>query len=332
MEKILFIRLRLLGDIVFTIPALTLYRNHFPDTQIHYLVEERFREVADIIPFIDRVHVVDRKMGIKAHLDFRKKAKDIGFSTVVDFHSGPKSALLSRLTGARIRIGYRTPNRNWAYTHLTPRKPHARPTHSVYNQALLLAHLGITVTPRSLPSYPDLDFPGDLPEETADILKSAQPRIAIHVGAGNRFRDWGSDNFSELIRRLKNDGVTVFLIGDSEAERRRGRDYANGRDIINLTGKLSVGAVLNLIDRCDLYLGFDSGPLHLASLTGIPIVALYGPNLPEISGPWRKTRVTVLQSDLPCRPCSQKKCIYDTIRCVRSIKVDDVYNAIKKYI
>jgi len=323
--------LRLLGDIIFTIPALSLFRNQFPDTQIHYLVEDRFQEMAALIPAIDRVLVVNRKMSLKQHLEYRKMIQKTGYQTVVDFHSGPKSAILTRLTGAKVRIGYRTPNRNWAYTHLSPRKPHPEPTHSVYNQALLLRHLGIAVDPRSLPSYPDFKLPGQLPEKIKNILATNKKKITIHVGAGNRFRDWGSENFSKLVDLLKVHDYSIYLIGNTEKEKMRGRDLEHHPDVINLTGKLSLREVLQLVAGCDVYLGFDSGPLHLASLTRTPVVAMYGPNLPEISGPWRKKEVTVLQSDLPCRPCSQRKCIYDTIRCIDTIKVEDVYSAIKKY-
>ena len=332
MENILFIRLRLLGDIIFTIPALYLYKKHFPENKIYYVVEEKFQEMAEVIPAIDNVLVVSHKMNMKQILDFRKMIKKIGFNTVVDFHSGPKSALLTRMSGLKTRIGYRTPNRNWAYNHLTPRKPHDFSTHSVYNQAKLLEHLGIDITTQSIPAYPSIHFPGGSAEKKIKNDLSGKRKITIHAGAGNRFRDWGIENFSTLIKILKNDNFTIFVIGNTEKEKQRGQYLKRNLEIIDLTGKLSFKDLLYLISNSDIYLGFDSGPLHLASLTHTPIVALYGPNIPEISGPWRKNNVTILQANLNCRPCSQKKCIYDTIRCIEDIKVDDVYKAIKQYI
>ena len=115
-------------------------------------------------------------------------------------------------------------------------------------------------------------------------------------------------------------------------KKKRGEILENRFQVINFTGKLSIKDTLYLIDGADIYMGFDSGPLHLASLTRTPIVAMYGPNIPEISGPWRKHNLTIIQVDLDCRPCSQRKCIYDTIRCINGIEVDHIYEAVKNHI
>jgi ADP-heptose:LPS heptosyltransferase len=333
-ENILFIRLRLLGDIIFTIPSVQIYKQHFPGNHIYYVVEENFREIAEMIPGIHRVLVVPHKMGIPEILNFRKVIKAIGFNAVVDFHSGPKSALLTFATGIKTRIGYRTPNRNWAYNHLIPRRPHDFPTHSTYNQAMLLEHLGIRIKDRQnfIPPYPKIPIPaGTVSQPVKNTLKKKRPKIVIHIGAGNRFRDWGEGRFSALIERLIGENFLVFLIGNSEKEIQRGHELKHRYPVFNFTWKLSIKEVLYLISRADVYLGFDSGPLHLASLTDTPIVALYGPNIPEISGPWREKDIILAETELKCRPCSQKKCIYDTIKCIEDLSVDDVHEKIKRF-
>jgi ADP-heptose:LPS heptosyltransferase len=111
----LFIRLRLLGDIVFTIPSIRIFKERFPGTPLHYVVEERFSEVAGLLPGVDSVITVPRRRGWRDVLAFRRQVRALGIRTVVDFHSGPGSALLTLASGARHRVGYRTPNRNWAY-------------------------------------------------------------------------------------------------------------------------------------------------------------------------------------------------------------------------
>lgn len=335
-KNILFIRLRLLGDIIFTLPALELYKVRFPAGKIYYAVEEKFQEIARLLPGIDDVIVLPRKMTIKEHFHFRKKIKKLGIDTVVDFHSGPKSALLTRFTGARTRIGYITPNRNYAYTHKTPRTFGDAPTHSTFNQAKLLEHLGITgITEDTILPYPAVAVPRE--PESASLKKMLDKtanhrRITIHVGAGNRFRDWGIGNFSALIKQLCADKRTVFLVGHTPEEKEKGVFLSRIYPIHDFTGRLSIADTLHLISHTDVYCGVDSGPLHLASLTRTPLVALFGPNIPEISGPWRKTDVSLVQLDLDCRPCSQKKCIHDTIKCMKNIKTDDVYEAINRYL
>ncbi len=335
-KNILFIRLRLLGDIIFTIPSIQILKQHFPQARVHYVVEEAFRQIGELLPGVDNLMVIPRKIGVADHFKFRKDVRALEIDTVVDFHCGPKSALLTRLTGVSTRIGYQTPNRNYAYTHRSPRKLETPPTHSTYNQAKLLKHLGIeTITPESIPPYPAVDVPGD---QVSEALKTAiqetasGPRAVIHVGAGSRFRDWGLENFAALIQRLTGRQIEVFLVGNNPEEKRKGGMLARDYPVYDLTGRLSIPETLHLISQSQVFFGVDSGPLHLATLTPTPVVTVYGPNLPEISGPWRRHNVTLIQQDLPCRPCSQKGCPYDTIRCMKSISSDDVYEAINQYI
>lgn len=332
-ENTLFIRLRLLGDIIFTIPALQLFKQHHPGHRLYYVVEEDFKDIADLIPDIHHVLVVPRQMRLKDFMDFRKKVKQIGFSQVIDFHSGPKSALLTFITGIKTRIGYRTPNRNYAYTRLTPRNIYDFPTHSTFNQAMLLEHVNIDVkqNPENIPPYPPLLIPDGSVSEQLRKQLSGDNRVVLHLGAGNRFRDWGQDNFSLLIEKLIRDRLSIFLIGNTETERKRGEILGSRFPVTDFTGQLSIKETLYVIDRADIYIGFDSGPLHLASMTQTPIVAMYGPNIPEISGPWRKQNLTIIQTNLSCRPCSQRKCVYDTIKCINDIEVDHVHEAVKKY-
>jgi len=294
------------------------------------LVEERFREVAEIIPGIKKVIAVSDNMGWKDIYRFRKYIIKMGFQTVVDFHSGPKSALLTFLSGAKTRIGYRTPNRNWAYNQKVPRNTNAAYTHSVYNQARLLVPLGIDLN--KIPPYPEIFIDKkNIPEKIRTIAQNNK-KIVIHIGAKKRYRDWGIENFSSLIKKLKKNNFIIFLIGKGETEEKRGKYLGDLYNVHDFTGVLSIKEILYLISCSDVYFGADSGPLHLASLTSTPIVALYGPNLPEVSGPYRKNNVKIIQLDLDCIPCAQKSCKFEKVKCMEGIEVENVYQAICKQI
>ena len=317
-----------------TIPAVELYLQHYPDHKITYVVEEKFKGIGELIPGIHELKVIPKDMPLKEIYRFRKEMRAKNFQIAVDFHSGPKSALLTFLSGAQTRIGYRTPNRNWAYNRLTPRNQAGEFTHSVFNQIKLLEHVGIGTD--SLPPYPEIRIEAeDVQPELKLWLhdsKQNQPVAAIHVGAGNRFRDWGIDRFEELVDRLSKAGVELALIGHSPEEREKGALLSRRFGAMDWTGRLSIRETLYLIQESDVYFGVDSGPLHLASLTQTPIVAIYGPNIPAVSGPWRRDNVDLIQLDMKCRPCSQRSCVYDTIRCMRDIKAETIYEAIIRYI
>jgi heptosyltransferase-1 len=329
-EDVLFIRLRLLGDIIFTIPAIRIFKEQRPQSRIHYVVEERFREIAEIIPGIDNIITVPAKPGWRDIWNFRKKIKNLGIRTAVDFHSGPSSALLTLASGAATRVGYRTPNRNWAYTAMVPRRSETFPSHSVLNQARLLEKIGIAVG--TIPPFPALDFSRFPVSERIAAVRDIVPKAVIHLGAGNRFRDWGMENFTSLISELSAKQISVFLIGHNDEEKLRARILSEIPRTYDFSGALPIQELLQLSAGASVYVGADSGPLHLASLTATPLVAFFGPNLAQISGPWRKDRVEIMELDLSCRPCSQRKCKYDTIPCMGNIAVEKVYDAVSKFI
>lgn len=329
-ENILFVRLRLLGDIIFTIPALQMFKAQRPQYRVHYVVEDRFRELAELIPAVDNVIAVARRPGWRDFWNFRKTAKGLGVGTTVDFHCGPTSALFTLASGAVTRVGYRTINRNWAYSDMIPRNADPVPVHSVVKQARLLAKIGIDAS--EPPPYPPIDVSHFPANRRLQELGLSGPRVVIHVGAGNSFRDWGMENFSSLIARLSQRKIPVLLIGHSEEEKKRSVRLSHLPHVFDFSGPLPVRELLQLIAGASVYLGADSGPLHLASLTSTPLVGIYGPNLPQISGPWRKENVEILELEMPCRPCSQRKCEYATIRCMRNIAVEKVLNALDPFL
>ncbi len=329
-NDVMFIRLRLLGDIIFTIPAVELFKSRFPDLRVHYVVEDRFSEIAGLIPGIDRVITVPRRRRLKDILAFRRTARELGIRTVIDFHSGPGSAVLTLASGAACRVGYRTPNRNWAYNRLVERHAPAAPAHSVNNQVRLLQAVGITAAVP--PPYPFIDtklFP--LSSRLAEAM-DIRPRVVVHLGAGNHFRDWGEDRFTALVQRLSSRETPVLLVGGSPQERARAARLSDIPHTRDFSGPMPTKELLALIAGAAAYVGADSGPLHLASLTATPLVALFGPNLPAVSGPWRKENVEIIQLEMSCRPCSQRRCKYGTIPCMRNISVERVYEAVSKFL
>ena len=114
-KNILLIRLRLLGDIILTIPTISLLKKNYPDSNIYYIVEEEFEGIGKLLPDITELIVIPRKMGIKEMLKLRKRIKKIDFDVLIDLHSGPKSSQISFISGIKKKIGYIVPFRSWIY-------------------------------------------------------------------------------------------------------------------------------------------------------------------------------------------------------------------------
>jgi predicted lipopolysaccharide heptosyltransferase III len=347
--KFLLIRLRLIGDVVFTTPAVAALRRQFPDACISYLVEPAAEPVVRHNPHLDRVIVAERPRGLRRLLYDRSLAARLRrdrYDCVIDFHGGPRSAWLTRATGAKQRIGYDLPWRAWAYTTRLPwTRQLVPPRHSVQNQLDLLAPLGVDVEGFGAPPA---EMPVDATAATAvgQRLESAgvpsdAPIVLIHVSAGNPFRRWPQEHFATVAAALATaDRRRRIIITSGPSERAaadataRAAQARAGDAAVSIVrcGEFDLSELRALAARASLYLGGDSGPLHVASTTHVPIVALFGPTLPGRSMPWRQNApaVAVDAGALPCRPCHQRVCEPGDFRCLTHLDPARVVEAAER--
>jgi ADP-heptose:LPS heptosyltransferase len=300
-------------------------------------------------PALDDVIVLERPRGLaRLAYDLRlaRRLRAARYDLAIDFHGGPRSGFLTWASGARQRIGYDLPGRRWNYTTRVPwTRSLVPPRHSVLNQWDLIAPLGIAPPDRSLDTVTmPLDAGADVRVaarlEDAGVGESAS-LIVVHVSAGNPFRRWPSASFAEVAAGLAADDPARRIIitsGPSEraaaevvAADARQRAGAAAAGIVR-TGEFDLAELRALVDRADLYIGGDSGPLHIAATTGTPIVALFGPTLAERSMPWRDPAIRSIAVDggaLPCRPCHQRRCEPGDFRCLTGISPNMVLAAAK---
>jgi lipopolysaccharide heptosyltransferase II len=350
--KILLIRLRLIGDVVFTTPAIRAIRRALPQAHLAYLVEPAALPVVEHNPHLNEVICVPRESGagrLRRDLALARRLRSEGFDAVVDFHGGPRASWLARATGAPTRIGYAVAGRSWLYTTVVPRARELRPRHSVENQWDLLAPLA-----PALAAPPDPDRDRVEMGESAEAAARVEARLAragvrpqhrlvvVHVSAGNPFRRWPADFFVELVSQLgMADPVRRIILtsgpseaGAARAIATRARDALPGQGDTILTGEeFSLAELRSLVARAALFVGGDSGPLHVAATSDVPIVGLYGPTLPVRSAPWRPgwlTTESVDVSDLPCRPCDQRHCVPGDFRCLTHLAPQRVIEAAER--
>jgi lipopolysaccharide heptosyltransferase II len=349
---ILLIRLRLIGDVVFTTPAVRALRRRFPDATLTYLVEPEAAAVIAGNPHLSDVIVAPRARGVERLIVDARLARDLRrrrFDVVVDFHGGPRSAWLTLASGAPVRIGYRMIGRRWIYTHAVDRPRGLRPRHSVLNQLDLLFPLDpglVRATPEDDPVEVAVD------PARASRLRSrlaargwsdADPLIVIHVSAGNPFRRWPESSFAELVVHVVSaDPARRVLLtsgpSDRDAARRigeaaRARLATETAASVAFDEDLDLADLRALLDRAALFIGGDSGPLHVAAATSVPVVGLYGPTLPARSAPWRPARFVsqaVEVEGLPCRPCDQRRCEPGDFRCLTTLPAEAVAAAAER--
>ena len=336
--RILLVRLRPIGDVVFTTPLIGALRRHYPDAYIAYVVEPTAAPILDRHPDLNELIVVPRGRGlsrVREDVTMARRLAGGRFDIAIDLHGGPRSAWFTWASRAPTRIGYTIAGRTWMYTRAVPRARQLEPRHSVMNQWDLLVPLGIPAPdPARDPVRMVTDVHADarVAERLARAGVGAEHTlVVIHVSASNRFKRWPEASFVSLVVALAREDVSrriVIISGPSDVDGARRIAAEATRQLADATslpdiGPLDLGELRALIARAAVYIGGDSGPLHVAATTTVPVVELLGPTLAERSSPWRDPQwftEIVDAGPLPCRPCRERTCAPGDFRCLTRIE------------
>lgn len=351
--RVLLIRLRLIGDVVLSTPVVRALRRRFPDARLSYLVERQAAPVVAGNLHLDEVIVVEHSRGaarLVQDLGLAWRLRRRRFDLVIDMHGGPRSSWLSLATGAPQRIGYDIPGRAWMYTRTVPRARELRPRHSVLNQWDLLSGIDGWSPEAPDPARDPVEMPPDPSADarmTARLTAAGTPSdaelVVVHVSANNPFRRWPEDAFAEVVARLADASARRRLVLSSGPSDRTaaGRIAAAARarlgpgraaQVLDL-GDFDLSELRALIGRSRLFIGGDTGPLHVAATTATPVVGIYGPTLPARSRPWRAPHLTTASLEiqgLPCRPCDQRVCAPGDYRCLTTLEPQVVLAAAER--
>jgi len=320
-RNILFIRPGGIGDAVLLLRAIRLVKETYPACTITVLAERRNAAIFSFCGAVTRVLLYDRISDLRAVVRG-------GFDVVIDTEQWHRlSAVVARLTGAPLLIGFATNNRKKLFTHSIA---YSHDSNEGESFLALLKPLGI-FPPKELET--SLDIP---PQATANMEKklavlAGKPYIVLFPGASIPERRWGTQKFQDLARRIHDLGFPVVVVGgrDDEAS---GNDIVSGGAGINFAGKTSLAETAALLAHSRLLVTGDSGVLHIAAELKVPTVSLFGPGIEKKWAP-RDARHLVLNKQLDCSPCtrfgSTPKCRIGA-RCLALITVADVVNAIRR--
>ena len=349
---ILLIRLRLIGDVVFTTPLLRALKRAFPASRISYLVEEAAAPVVAGNPHIDELIVVGRSRGarrLREDLRLAARLRRAHYDLVLDLHGGPRSSILAFATGAPQRIGYEVQGRSWMYTRAVRRPRELRARHSVVNQWDLLEAIHGWTGGAPDPGRDSVEMPDDAAADrrVSERLAAAgvtpdDEVITTHVSAGSPFRRWPEGAFATLLGSLASASERRRIVvssgpSDREAAHRiadetRKQLGAAATRILEI-GEFDLAELRALIGRSRLFIGGDTGPLHIAATTKTPIVGIYGPTLPARSAPWRDPSIpteSLEVAGLACRPCDQRACAPGDFRCLTTLAPEHVISAAER--
>jgi ADP-heptose:LPS heptosyltransferase len=327
-------------------------RRRFPDATLDYLVETSAAPIVRHSPDLDTVIEVERPRGwsrLRYDLALAGRLRRARYDIAIDFHGGPRSAWLVLATGATRRIGFDIPGRRFCYTTRVSWHPDlVPPRHSVLNQWDVVAPLGIeapTVAGNPVVMTAGAEAVAAATRRLTDLGVGTDDRLVVmHVSASKPFRRWPRESFARVAAALAaGDPRRRIMItaGPSEAD----AAHAVAADAQRLLGDAGGARVSSsepsleelhvIMSRAQLFIGGDSGPLHVAATTGAPVVALFGPTLPARSMPWRAgaTRAEAVEpGPLSCRPCHQRTCVHGDFRCLTGITPEMVIAAARRAI
>ena len=322
-------RLSAIGDVIRTLPALNAWHQAEPEIRFTWLVEPAAASVLKGHPALERVLVFERGLfarplrrpadlvrGFSALAVLIRELRRSRFDLVVDFHGIFKSALFARLSGARERVGFGPGTaKEGAHLFYTSHFRPSRPDLNRVDRALeLAASLGVPVPETISFKLPVAAAHRNRAGELLaglDELPGRGPLIAIHPGSSpaTAYKRWHLNGYTGLINALveKLDARVILTWGPGEREtvellagRVRVPRLVAGRT----TSLLDLAAIFEL---CNLYVGGDTGPMHLAAAMGTPVVAIFGPTHPQVNAP-RGVPFRLVRHPLPCSPCRKRSC------------------------
>jgi len=328
---VLAVRLGAIGDVVNALVFAVALKEARLDLHLGWVVHPLAAPLVEGHPCIDRVHVWKRGGGAAELARLVREIRAQRYDLAVDLQRIQKSAFLARLSGAPRVLGYdraRTKELSWLWTkERIPAQEHAR--HMALQFLEFARHLGVEASePRHL--FP----PDDMAEAwSADLVRElgGEP-VLVNLGATKPANRWSAERFGALARALAYGvGVPVCFTGGPDdravgAAARRAAGDAPVRDLVGLT---TLRQLVALTRRARLFVGCDTGPMHVAAAVGTPVVALFGPADPARTGPWGQGHC-VLRVPPPCAPCNRKTCNQPRHACMEDITVELVLTAARE--
>ncbi len=293
LNRILIIRLGSLGDIIHAVPAAAAIRRALPQASIHWLVDERHRDVLELVPVVNRRIAVNTS-SVGSLSSVVRQLRATGYDAALDLQGLLKSAVLARLSGASRVIGFpkdllREPAARLFYSETAGDVA----PHVIDKNLSMLKAIGVRV--------PDVEFPLD--DRSRHVVVEARSRLGltegqrfalINPGAAWPNKRWPPVYFAEVSRELakRHDLRSLVLWGPGE-EQIAGTVVAASDNTAAVSPPTTIADIVSLTKAAALMISGDTGPMHIAGASGTPLVGIFGPTDPQRNGPWSEDDVVV---------------------------------------
>jgi len=318
--KVLIVQTGFLGDTILSTPAISAARELFPQAELHLLTTPAAAPLFRNHPQLARVSVFDKRgkrSGLSGLFAMARELRLENYAQVFSLHKSARTALLLWLARIPLRYGFSEAALRFLYTKTAPRKDLP---HDVLRNLAIFRVLGRE--PQSFLGELELPLSPEVEAEAKKLLGpgDAAPLVVIAPGSVWATKRWRIEGFAEVVEGLLKKGYRIVVIGGPEdaALGKRIREMTIGK-LLDLTGRTSLLVSAAVIKQSALLITNDSAPLHLASSTKTPTVAIFCATVPEFGfGPWRNKHELVGVNGLACRPCGRhggNSCPIGTLVC-----------------
>ncbi|MFH1904711.1 MAG: glycosyltransferase family 9 protein [bacterium] len=322
-KKILIIRIDRIGDVILSTPALKAVRKRFPSAHISVLVSHGTQDLLLTCKYIDEIILFKNLSNI------RKRRFDLAIDLHLDYPL--KTALIAYLSGARYRLGFNVAGKGIFFNI---KLPAPREDKSIIENTLNIAKiLNASIEEKT----PEISVIPEAEEYIRNYLIQENVLdndllVAIHPGGHYLTQQWLPDRFAELANRIiKKYKAKIIIIGASKEKGIINQIEKNISDrAISLINQ-PVRNIVAVIQRCNLLICNNSGPLHIATALGTPTVSTMGPTIAKRWWPSGEKNI-VIRKDIPCIGCNSGYCRIKTHDCMRLITVDEMFQAVEKQI
>jgi heptosyltransferase-3 len=325
-KKLLVIKPRAVGDVLLSTVVIRNLRAALPHAEIHYLTEPPSAPVVANNPAVNAVVVFDPHS--MSGLELIRRVRKGRYDLVFDLFGNPRTALVTRLSGARHRVGYRFRGRSYAYTVLV--EPRGDRVHNTQFNLDALEAVGIPIIDRTV------EFP--VPAEDQDsmdrYLESAVPPgvllVAVNTGGGWYTKRWPLERFARLADAIADRFGAAILLPWGPGQREEVETVRNAMHHAPLvpppTTLPQLGALLK---RCSLLVSNDSGPMHIGAAVGARVVGIYGPTNPILQGPLGSGHVVIRNERLGCLGCNLTSCPIG-LPCMLELGIEEVMDGVER--
>lgn len=294
------------GDVVMATPAILALIKEKPNLEIHFALRKHLYPLVEDFPNVTKIYKIEGK-NFFPNLQFLREIRKEKYYAYLVFSKGFRDGLIALFSKSVITTGFSVNFRKFLFSHPVEMTEELWNSHHIFQFFTLVSQFGVKF--KNEKTFIPVGKKGE--EESLRILKEynleKKKFIVFHIAASKFPRAYHSERFGKAAKEIfHKKGYDIVLIGSKEDNTYSEIFIKECPNTKNLTGKIDLKCLKAFLSFAALFVGNDSGPMHIAGSVGTPVVAVFGPSNPQKTAPYiDRNKLRVIYKSFPCSPCRQ---------------------------